>query len=86
MFQVSSLPFDLLLTTYDIALIDQDFLSQIPWQFAIIDEAQRLKNPSSVCLKLDLFGSSFYLHFFCKISSYPRNQDTEQNSKFCVCP
>ncbi|KAK6918625.1 Helicase, C-terminal [Dillenia turbinata] len=42
------LPFDVLLTTYDIALIDQDFLSQVPWQYSIIDEAQRLKNPSSV--------------------------------------
>ncbi|KAJ1430888.1 SNF2-related, N-terminal domain [Sesbania bispinosa] len=42
------LPFDLLLTTYDIALMDKDFLCQIPWQYAIIDEAQRLKNPSSV--------------------------------------
>uniref|UniRef100_A0A2P2JP28 Helicase ATP-binding domain-containing protein n=1 Tax=Rhizophora mucronata TaxID=61149 RepID=A0A2P2JP28_RHIMU len=41
--------FDVLLTTYDIALVDQDFLSQIPWHYAIIDEAQRLKNPSSVC-------------------------------------
>ncbi|KAK2650700.1 hypothetical protein Ddye_018189 [Dipteronia dyeriana] len=45
---VSSLPFDVLLTTYDIALMDQDFLSQIPWYYTIIDEAQRLKNPSSV--------------------------------------
>ncbi|XP_056174231.1 probable helicase CHR10 isoform X2 [Syzygium oleosum] len=43
-----SLPFDVLLTTYDIALMDQEFLSQIPWQYAIVDEAQRLKNPSSV--------------------------------------
>ncbi|EXB89101.1 Chromodomain-helicase-DNA-binding protein 1-like protein [Morus notabilis] len=42
------LPFDVLLTTYDIALMDQDFLSQIPWHYAVIDEAQRLKNPSSV--------------------------------------
>ncbi|XP_045798213.1 probable helicase CHR10 isoform X2 [Trifolium pratense] len=42
------LPFDVLLTSYDIALMDKDFLSQIPWQYAIIDEAQRLKNPSSV--------------------------------------
>ncbi|PON61206.1 SNF2 domain-containing protein / helicase domain-containing protein [Parasponia andersonii] len=42
------LPFDVLLTTYDIALMDQDFLSQIPWHHAVIDEAQRLKNPSSV--------------------------------------
>ncbi|KAJ7962074.1 Helicase [Quillaja saponaria] len=45
---VLSLPFDVLLTTYDIALMDQDFLSQIPWHYTIIDEAQRLKNPSSV--------------------------------------
>ncbi|CAL5331340.1 unnamed protein product [Camellia sinensis] len=44
---VLSFPFDVLLTTYDIALMDQDFLSQIPWHYAIIDEAQRLKNPSS---------------------------------------
>ncbi|XP_050203672.1 probable helicase CHR10 isoform X1 [Mercurialis annua] len=43
-----TLPFDVLLTTYDIALMDQDFLSQIPWHYAIIDEAQRLKNPNSV--------------------------------------
>ncbi|CAL8120991.1 unnamed protein product [Prunus armeniaca] len=27
---------------------DQDFLSQIPWSYAVIDEAQRLKNPNSV--------------------------------------
>ncbi|KAK4411222.1 putative helicase CHR10 [Sesamum angolense] len=45
---VPTLSFDVLLTTYDIALIDQDFLSQFPWHYAIIDEAQRLKNPSSV--------------------------------------
>ncbi|MED6198784.1 putative helicase chr10 [Stylosanthes scabra] len=42
------LPFDVLLTTYEIAMMDQDFLTQIPWHYAIIDEAQRLKNPSSV--------------------------------------
>ncbi|XP_061961830.1 probable helicase CHR10 isoform X2 [Populus nigra] len=45
---VSLLPFDVLLTTYDIALVDQEFLSQIPWHYAIVDEAQRLKNPKSV--------------------------------------
>ncbi|CAN4111826.1 unnamed protein product [Withania somnifera] len=43
-----SLPFDVLLTTYDIVLLDEDFLSQVPWCYTIIDEAQRLKNPSSV--------------------------------------
>lgn len=46
--EVSSLPFDVLLTTYDIALLDQDFLAQIPWHYVVVDEAQRLKNPSSV--------------------------------------
>nr|XP_019705247.1 probable helicase CHR10 isoform X3 [Elaeis guineensis] len=46
------LPFDVLLTTYDIALLDQDFLSQIPWHFTVIDEAQRLKNSSSVLYKV----------------------------------
>jgi chromodomain-helicase-DNA-binding protein 1-like len=51
MFWQVMLPFDVLLTSYDIALMDKDFLSQIPWQYAIIDEAQRLKNPSSVCRK-----------------------------------
>ncbi|BFG21473.1 hypothetical protein CerSpe_077470 [Prunus speciosa] len=45
---VLSLPFDVLLTTYDMVLADQDFLSQIPWSYAVIDEAQRLKNPYSV--------------------------------------
>ncbi|GAB2224300.1 hypothetical protein Drorol1_Dr00005053 [Drosera rotundifolia] len=42
------LSFDVLLTTYDIAIIDQDFLSQFSWHYSIIDEAQRLKNPSSI--------------------------------------
>ncbi|KAK8956805.1 putative chromatin-remodeling complex ATPase chain [Platanthera zijinensis] len=46
------LNFDVLLTTYEIALIDQDFLSQIPWQYAVIDEAQRLKNPASVLYRV----------------------------------
>lgn len=54
--QVWSLPFDVLLTTYDMVLADQDFLSQIPWNYAVIDEAQRLKNPSSVCLICYVFS------------------------------
>ncbi|KAH7687606.1 DNA helicase protein [Dioscorea alata] len=48
----TELPFDVLLTTYDVALLDQDFLSQIPWHYAVIDEAQRLKNPSSVLYRV----------------------------------
>uniref|UniRef100_M4F2Y6 SNF2 N-terminal domain-containing protein n=1 Tax=Brassica campestris TaxID=3711 RepID=M4F2Y6_BRACM len=44
----SLLLFNVLFTTYAIALMDQDFLSQIRWQYAVIDEAQILKNPNSV--------------------------------------
>ncbi|VFQ75789.1 unnamed protein product [Cuscuta campestris] len=46
--KMPSLAFDVLLTTYDISLIDQEFLSQIPWHYTIIDEAQRLKNAQTV--------------------------------------
>ncbi|XP_057828466.2 probable helicase CHR10 isoform X4 [Cryptomeria japonica] len=42
------LPFDVFLTTYDLAMLDASFLSHIRWHYAIIDEAQRIKNPSSV--------------------------------------
>lgn len=64
--QVSSLTFDVLLTTYDIALLDQDFLAQIPWHYVVVDEAQRLKNPSSVCLfyLYSLFGLLTTLYIF----------------------
>nr|ACF22767.1 SNF2P [Brachypodium distachyon] len=52
----NELPFDVMLTSYDIALMDQDFLSQIPWLYVVIDEAQRLKNPSSF--------SALWMNFF----------------------
>ncbi|XP_049933398.1 probable helicase CHR10 isoform X2 [Nymphaea colorata] len=31
-----TLPFDAFLTTYDIAILDQEFLSQMPWCFAVL--------------------------------------------------
>jgi len=43
------LPFDVLLTTYELAMADVKFLSRMRWCYAIIDEAQRLKNANSVC-------------------------------------
>lgn len=42
------LPFDVLLSTYELAMADVSFLSRIRWSYAIIDEAQRLKNADSV--------------------------------------
>ncbi|KAK9151745.1 hypothetical protein Syun_010054 [Stephania yunnanensis] len=56
------LPFDVLLTTYDIVLMDQDFLSQIRWTYVVIDEAQRLKNSFS-----DLDQISSYLAFIVSV-------------------
>jgi len=53
-----------LLTTYDIALVDQEFLSQIPWHYAIVDEAQRLKNPKSVCSSYHTVSSHKREHKF----------------------
>ncbi|KAH0853405.1 hypothetical protein HID58_093180, partial [Brassica napus] len=47
----SLLLFSVLFTTYDIALLDQDFLSQILWQYTVIDEAQILKNPNRLSRK-----------------------------------
>ncbi|CAM6097680.1 unnamed protein product [Calypogeia fissa] len=43
-----ALPFDILLTTYELAVLDVKFLSRFRWRYSIIDEAQRLKNPSTV--------------------------------------
>eukprot|EP01018_Ginkgo_biloba_P001772 Gb_15026 [translate_table: standard] len=43
-----NLPFDVFLTTYELAILDASFLSHIQWRYAIIDEAQRIKNPYSV--------------------------------------
>ncbi|CAF2025191.1 unnamed protein product [Brassica oleracea var. botrytis] len=51
LFQESLLLFSVLFTTYDIALLDQDFLSQILWQYTVIDEAQILKNPNRLSRK-----------------------------------
>lgn len=42
------LPFDVLLTTYELAMADVTFMSRMRWRYAIIDEAHRLKNAKSV--------------------------------------
>ncbi|BBN06231.1 chromodomain-helicase-DNA-binding protein 1-like [Marchantia polymorpha subsp. ruderalis] len=43
-----ALPFDILLTTYELAVLDAKFLSRLCWRYCIIDEAQRLKNSATV--------------------------------------
>ncbi|XP_022305018.2 chromodomain-helicase-DNA-binding protein 1-like isoform X2 [Crassostrea virginica] len=41
-------PFDILLTTYELCLKDDAFLSSIPWRVIVVDEAHRLKNSESL--------------------------------------
>lgn len=41
------LPFDVLLTSYEIALSDVDFLEKLKFRLLIVDEAHRLKNSES---------------------------------------
>lgn len=41
-------PFHILLTTYELCLKDDAFLSSIPWGAMIVDEAHRLKNSESL--------------------------------------
>lgn len=40
--------FDVLISTYELVIVDAEFLSSIHWGYVIVDEAQRLKNSSSV--------------------------------------
>lgn len=73
------LPFDVLLTSYDLAMVDVAFLSCFRWHYSIIDEAQRLKNSSAVSLhlspeKLDVHSPIVLcngMHFgFCNINNW----------------
>ena len=52
-----ALPFDVLISTYELSMFDEDFLSRFCWKYTVIDEAQRLKNSSSVSFQ--------YLIFIC---------------------
>ena len=43
--------FDLLITTYEMILVDCEALKEIPWRVCVIDEAHRLKNRNCSLLK-----------------------------------
>ena len=40
--------FDICITSYEICLIEKNFLGKINWQYLIIDEAHRIKNENSI--------------------------------------
>src|SRR5690606_29051921 len=44
-------PYDLIITTYGIARIDEELLSSFYFNYIILDESQLIKNPSSKSFK-----------------------------------
>lgn len=43
----ASYKFDVLLTTYEMVLVDSSYLRGVPWEVLVVDEGHRLKNSSS---------------------------------------
>ena len=41
-------PFDILITSYEIGMIEKSFLKKIKWTYLVIDEAHRIKNEQSL--------------------------------------
>eukprot|EP00276_Gloeochaete_wittrockiana_P007482 CAMPEP_0184664646 /NCGR_PEP_ID=MMETSP0308-20130426/53797_1 /TAXON_ID=38269 /ORGANISM="Gloeochaete witrockiana, Strain SAG 46.84" /LENGTH=1546 /DNA_ID=CAMNT_0027108181 /DNA_START=71 /DNA_END=4711 /DNA_ORIENTATION=+ len=41
------LPFNVLLTSYEMVILDMNHLRRFPWKYLVVDEAQRLKNHES---------------------------------------
>ncbi|PFH54596.1 hypothetical protein AMATHDRAFT_52228 [Amanita thiersii Skay4041] len=41
-------PFHVLITSYQLVSVDQQYLQRVKWQYMILDEAQNIKNSSSV--------------------------------------
>ena len=39
--------FDLMVTTFEVAIKDMSLLSKVPWRVLVVDEAHRLKNPEA---------------------------------------
>ena len=46
------LKFHCLITTYEILLLDEQYLSRPSWKFVVVDEAHRLKNKDSKSAQL----------------------------------
>eukprot|EP00462_Mataza_sp_D1_P009603 CAMPEP_0175170234 /NCGR_PEP_ID=MMETSP0087-20121206/30095_1 /TAXON_ID=136419 /ORGANISM="Unknown Unknown, Strain D1" /LENGTH=1207 /DNA_ID=CAMNT_0016460833 /DNA_START=1 /DNA_END=3624 /DNA_ORIENTATION=- len=54
--------FEVLLTSYEMANMEQSFLKKFSWEFIVVDEAHRLKNENSLLSKvLRVFSSKFRL-------------------------
>lgn len=41
-------PFDILITSYELGIIEKSFLKKLSWSYLVIDEAHRIKNENSL--------------------------------------
>ena len=51
-----NLPFNVLLTTYELIIKDIAFLKKFAWQYLIVDEAHKLKNPDSILYQVCIYS------------------------------
>jgi hypothetical protein len=72
------LDFEVLLTTYELAMLDAAFLTRFRWRMCVVDEAQRLKNADSV-------RGAFSVYLMSCLSNGPQECFGERCIQF-VCP
>lgn len=66
---ISTAPFHVLLTSYEIYMKDADFLARFPWHALCVDEAHRLKNSQSQLFQLLIKQKKF--HFKLLLTGTP---------------
>jgi len=75
--------FDVIVTTYEVVILDKGFLNKIHWVYIAIDEAHRIKNEKS---RLSTTVRTFNTQFRLLITGTPLQVRTRaQRRWFCGC-
>jgi SNF2 family DNA or RNA helicase len=67
--------FQALITTYEMVNADHAFLSRVPWQYVVVDEAHRLKNKDC---KLTEELRAFQTEHWLLLTGTPLQNNTEE--------